>query len=59
VVHYDDLNSNISICLGRLSGLVDRVKNIDTKQVKNIDTKQSNKRNNQKSKSKRQDYNMK
>jgi len=26
--------------------------------VKNIDTKQSNKRNNQNSKSKRQDYNM-
>jgi len=29
------------------------------RQVKNIDTKQSNKRNNQNSKDKRQDYNMK
>jgi len=29
------------------------------KEVKNIDTKQSNKRNNQNSKSKGQDYNMK
>jgi len=32
---------------------------IGRKRVKNIDTKQSNKRNNQNSKDKRQDYNMK
>jgi len=35
------------------------IKKILFKKVKNIDTNQSNKRNNQNSKSKRQDYHMK